>query len=341
MGRGVGAAAGSLERFGGRRIRSPWAPSAPDATLRPVTEADHQSTAGPTATVGILFAGDLGAALGACLAADGHRVLTVTEGRGPATKRRAGEAGLEMVPALGDVVRQADVVFSLVPPAAAGALAGEYLGLAAARRPGQVYADANSISPELAADLSERMGAAGVPFADVSVHGQARQLREAASFYVSGPAAGRVADILGPGLFVQRLGPEPGRASAMKMLTGGLAKGMVALFLELGVMASRMEMLAPMMAAYGRHYPEMMQAMERMVPTYPRHAPRRVDEMRFLEATMRATGVEPRVVPGVRRAIAALADGPVGAAPPPGGGWDARGVVQAHASAGDLTAVPE
>lgn len=290
------------------------------------------------ATVAILFAGDMGAALGARMVEDGHRVLTVVAGRGPDTRQRAQEAGVTVVPTLGDAVRDADVVVSLVPPAAAGALADDYLALAGARRAGQVFADANSISPELAAELAARVEAAGVPFADVAIHGQARQLREAASFFVSGAGADRVAAMLGEGLFVQRLGPVAGRASAMKMLAGGLAKGMVALFLELGVTASRMGILEPMMATYGRHYPEVMQAMERMVPTYPRHAPRRVDEMRFLEATMHAIGVEPRVVAGVRATIAGVAESPIGAAPATPDGWSVRGVVEALASAGDHAA---
>jgi 3-hydroxyisobutyrate dehydrogenase-like beta-hydroxyacid dehydrogenase len=294
-----------------------------------VTRPDSPSEADAAATVGILHAGDMGAALGVVLVGDGHRVITVLDGRGAATRRRAEEAGLVAVPALRDVVREADVVVSLVPPAAAEALAEDYLGLAGERRPGQVFADANSISPELAVDLAARLAGAGVPFADVAIHGQARQLREAASFFVSGDGADRVVEVLGRRLFVEHVGPWAGRASAMKMLTGGLAKGMVALFLELGAVASRLDLLAPMMAAYGRHYPEFVDAMERMVPTYPRHAARRVDEMRFLEGTMRAAGIEPRVIAGVREAIAAVADAPVGDADAPPGGWSAHGVVAA------------
>ena len=45
-------------------------------------------------TIGLLHPGEMGAAVGKCLAGAGHRVLWAPEGRGAATKERAEEAGL-------------------------------------------------------------------------------------------------------------------------------------------------------------------------------------------------------------------------------------------------------
>ena len=51
-------------------------------------------------TVGILYAGEMGAALGRALAADGLRIVTTLECRGPRTQRLCREAGLEELPDL-------------------------------------------------------------------------------------------------------------------------------------------------------------------------------------------------------------------------------------------------
>ena len=45
-------------------------------------------------TIGLMHPGEMGAAVGKCLAGAGHRVLWVPEGRGAATKERADAAGL-------------------------------------------------------------------------------------------------------------------------------------------------------------------------------------------------------------------------------------------------------
>ena len=44
-------------------------------------------------TIGLLHPGEMGAAVGQCLTAAGHRVLWVPEGRSAATRKRAAEAG--------------------------------------------------------------------------------------------------------------------------------------------------------------------------------------------------------------------------------------------------------
>ena len=70
-------------------------------------------------TVAILHPGEMGAAIGAGLAAHGHRVVWVSAGRGSATRRRADENGLEDVETLARAAREADIAFSVCPPHAA------------------------------------------------------------------------------------------------------------------------------------------------------------------------------------------------------------------------------
>src|SRR6516164_8910069 len=100
------------------------------------------------ATIGLLHPGEMGAAVGRCLAAAGHRVLWVPEGRSPASAARAAAAGL--IPASGGLaglVRSAGVIVSVCPPHAALDLARQVAGF------GGVYADANAVSPATAREI--------------------------------------------------------------------------------------------------------------------------------------------------------------------------------------------
>jgi hypothetical protein len=73
-----------------------------------------------TTTIGLLHPGEMGAAVGRCLTAAGHRVLWAPEGRSPATAARAAAAGLTAASGgLAGLVRQADVIISVCPPHAA------------------------------------------------------------------------------------------------------------------------------------------------------------------------------------------------------------------------------
>src|SRR4051794_40499997 len=115
-------------------------------------------------TVGVLYPGEMGAALAARLAARGVPVVTTAAGRGEQTARRCrglGDVGVGVLDAAADVVRRADVVFSLVPPAAAEEVAAAYCEMARLAPAGAVYVDANSIRPELAGALAARVTAAG------------------------------------------------------------------------------------------------------------------------------------------------------------------------------------
>jgi 3-hydroxyisobutyrate dehydrogenase-like beta-hydroxyacid dehydrogenase len=98
--------------------------------------------------VGVLHPGEMGAAVGAALAAAGHEVLWASEGRSEATRRRA--AAFENAGSVAEFVGRSDIVFSVVPPHAA---------LEVARSLPQfdgIYIDANAVSPETARAVAHR-----------------------------------------------------------------------------------------------------------------------------------------------------------------------------------------
>ena len=90
------------------------------------------------------------------------------------------------------------------------------------------------------------------------------------------------------------------------MLISGLAKGTVALVVEMAVVAHKAGLLNELWDCYGEAYPGIMALVERLLPTYPQHAARRGDELHEVEETVRAFGLEPRMVTEARRITAAL-----------------------------------
>jgi len=71
------------------------------------------------ATVGIVSPGAMGSAIAHALAVGGARVVTSVSGRSERTRRLAERAGAELLPDLRAVVREAEVVLSIVPPESA------------------------------------------------------------------------------------------------------------------------------------------------------------------------------------------------------------------------------
>ena len=75
--------------------------------------------------IAILAAGEMGAAVGGRLVSAGHSVSTILNGRGQETADRAAEAGFEVRETLHELLEDAEMVLSIVPPAAAFAVAND------------------------------------------------------------------------------------------------------------------------------------------------------------------------------------------------------------------------
>lgn len=258
-------------------------------------------------TIGILFPGEMGSSLGKLLAADGHAVVTTCAGRSPRTRRLCAESGLPQLESVRALLQAADVVISLVPPPAAVDVAEEFCAALGAKAP-RLYIDANAISPATAASIAEILRPTGIEFLDASIHGLASRLRQQGTLFVSGPAAGEAERLFGATLRVRNLGPVPGRASLMKMLAGGMSKGLVALFLELSLLAQYEELLGEFLAVGTDYYPGVMTAIERLLPTYPQHAARRSAEMRELAGTFDDLGLRSGLAPEIARLLGLLGE---------------------------------
>ena len=75
------------------------------------------------------------------------------------------------------------------------------------------------------------------------------------------------------------LGADVGLASAFKLSFAGFNKGLVALVLEAAAAADRLGQRDELLDRLAHFYPGSVASVERLLPSYPRHVARRVEEL--------------------------------------------------------------
>jgi 3-hydroxyisobutyrate dehydrogenase-like beta-hydroxyacid dehydrogenase len=162
--------------------------------------------------VGLLFPGAMGAAVGSAARAE---VIWAGDGRSEATARRA--ARFRDVGSVDELVRTADLVLSICPPAIAEEVAEEVFALGF----DGAFVEANAITPE----RMRRIAALGQRVVDGSIIAS-----KGIHLYLAGPGAGEVAKLFeGTDVKAIPLDAEIGAASALKMAFGGWNKIGIAL----------------------------------------------------------------------------------------------------------------
>jgi 3-hydroxyisobutyrate dehydrogenase-like beta-hydroxyacid dehydrogenase len=235
-------------------------------------------------TVGLLHPGEMGAAVGKCLAGAGHRVLWVPEGRGAATKERAEAAGLIGV-ALAEIVTRSDVIVSVCPPHAARDVARQVAGFRG------LYLDANAVSPATAGQVASIVAAGGAGFADGGIIGPPPVAPGLTRLYLSGPRAAEVQALFGGTDVDARVVPPPGSASAVKMAYASWTKGSAALLLAARALA-RSEGVEPvLLEEWGISQPGLERRSAAATGSATAKGWRWVAEMEEIATTMAAAGL--------------------------------------------------
>lgn len=183
-------------------------------------------------TIGVLSPGAMGAALGRTWQRGGARVVTTVAGRSPRTRQLA--EGLEWLESVEAVIGSVDVVVSVVPPAQALENA-EQIAAAAQRlsvRP--VVADLNAISVSTLEKVAAVLAEAGCAVVDGTVSGNPPQPNggDETRVYLSGEHAPVLTGLDNGGLRTRIAGPDVGQASAIKMCTAAVYKGITALMIQ-------------------------------------------------------------------------------------------------------------
>jgi 3-hydroxyisobutyrate dehydrogenase-like beta-hydroxyacid dehydrogenase len=264
-------------------------------------------------TVAILAPGDMGHSVGAVLRQGGVRVVTNLAGRSQRTAQLAKSAGIEPVGDDGALVRAADVLFSIVPPAEAAPLARR---LAVALRDtgtSLVYVDFNAISPRSSREVGEIVTAAGSVYVDGGIIGPPPKVGDRKTrLYVSGAEAARVVELARTGLDIRAVDGGIGAASALKMCYASMTKGMMAIATEAFVSAEMLGVSAALKAEMTVSRPDVLSDIERNMPRVPPKAYRWVGEMEEIASTFADAGMTPEMFDGAARVFRMIADSPLG-----------------------------
>src|SRR5688572_8351376 len=116
-------------------------------------------------SVAILSTGEMGHAIGRVLRHHGCRVVTSLAGRSARTAELANAAGVEDVGSLEEVVRQAEMILSVMPSASAPGM-GEAIADRGFRG---LFVECNALAPEQAKAICQCVAAAGARVADVGI----------------------------------------------------------------------------------------------------------------------------------------------------------------------------
>ncbi len=244
-------------------------------------------------TVAVLCPGDMGHAVGRALGGHGIAVITCLAGRSERTRALAERAGIRAVADFDTVLGEADLVLSILPPAAAVGMAETVAAAMQRTAATPPYADCNAVSPRTARQMARIIGAAGAPFIDGGIIGTKPGRGYFPRLYVSGADTAPLGAIHGKAFQVMPIGAEVGRGSAIKMCYAGLTKGTWTLYAAILVAAEAMGLSDELRDEFQHSQPDAYARMQSIVPRLPADSERWIGEMEEIAATFDDAGVTP------------------------------------------------
>ena len=249
--------------------------------------------------VALIGFGEAGAILGADVAKQGvsvsaYDILLDSPPMRSAMLERARTAGVAPCDTHAHAVSGTDLVISAVTAAAAADVARE-----AARhlRPGQVFLDINSVSPETKRGNAHAVEACGADYVEAAVMAPIPPQRLKVPILLGGRLAPALADALNRlGMNATAVAEEIGTASAIKMCRSIMIKGLEALTVECMFAARRFGAEDAVLASLDKTFPGMGwtgKLPDYLVSRVAEHGKRRAAEMREVAQTQRDVGLEP------------------------------------------------
>jgi 3-hydroxyisobutyrate dehydrogenase-like beta-hydroxyacid dehydrogenase len=240
----------------------------------------------------------MGSGFGRVLHANGLDVLTCLEGRSDLTRLRAQEAGFRDLPSLDDLVRESDMILSVLVPDQATATAESVA--ASMRRTGAtpVFVEGNAIAPQTVLAIEATIRSAGASFIDGGIIGGPPRPGYSPHFEVSGPDAAPAEVLRDYGIDVKVVGPHVGQASGLKMMFAASTKGTTALWTEIMVGARALGLEDALRAEWEGVSSAIAKSQMSGVTNMPNRARRWVGEMEEIAATFEGLGLTPKILAG-------------------------------------------
>jgi 3-hydroxyisobutyrate dehydrogenase-like beta-hydroxyacid dehydrogenase len=236
--------------------------------------------------IGLLHPGEMGAAVGQCLADAGHAVLWASDGRGPDTAARAQDAGLTDVGSTRRMTAEADVIMSICPPHAALDVAWAVHGFTG------LYLDANAIAPDTAREVAKLITDSGGRYVDGGIIGSPPRTAGTTRLYLSGEHAPEIQALFaGTPLEPRIVSGGDTAASAVKMAYASWTKGTSALLLAARALAQAEGVEDALLAEWSMSQPQLAGQVERAARSAVTKGWRWIGEMEEIAASMAGAGL--------------------------------------------------
>jgi len=249
--------------------------------------------------IAVIGFGEAGSIFGQDLAKQGREVVTYDILLdAPASRtgmlERARAAGVASADSLREAVRNTDLVISAVTATSAWDVAHD---ATAFLRPGQVFLDINSVSPETKRGNARAVEASGADYVEAAVMAPVPPQRLTVPMLLGGLRSRAVAAVLQSfGMHATAVSDEIGTASAIKMCRSIMIKGLEALTVECLFAARRFGAEQAVLASLDNSFPHMgwgAHLPDYLVSRVAEHGWRRAAEMREVARTLADVGLRP------------------------------------------------
>lgn len=262
-----------------------------------------------TKRFGIIGLGEAGFAIASGLVGTGAASVCGYDVRADdAMTNRARAAGVDVVDNMHDLLSRSDLVICLTSAKSALAVAET---IAPLLRPGQLYSDWNSASPQLKRAIADVIAPTGALFIDGAVMSAVPPQKHRVPVLVSGDGADAfVQAVAGLEMRIESLGGEAGQASAVKMFRSLLVKGLEALLIECVAGADRYGVTELVLTSMNGTLPtaDWNELANYLVMRSVEHGARRAEELRQVAETLNEASVEPLLAAAGARRLQWFAD---------------------------------
>jgi 3-hydroxyisobutyrate dehydrogenase-like beta-hydroxyacid dehydrogenase len=230
----------------------------------------------------------MGSGLAVSLMRGGHQVATSLAGRSERTRRLVERFGIDVVPDLAALVGTAEIVLVVTPPDAAIDAARDIAAAARSSGSRPVVVDLNAIAPSTVVRAAEILASAGIDLVDGSISGAPPTTKPGTRVFLSGPRAREIAALHWQDVVPVLVDGPIGQASAVKMSTASIYKGVAGIVIQALRAADHYGVLDTVVAALGPRYAD-----PEIVVTAAAKSDRYAGEMHEIATAQRAAGLTP------------------------------------------------
>ena len=241
--------------------------------------------------------GDMGHGCGKALLENGFNVFTCLKNRSERTKLLAKKSGINDTDNLENLLNEVDIILSILPPEFAVSQASVVNEACIKSNINKVitYVDCNAISPKTSIKIGDSLSQKYFNFVDGGIIGLNPLIENGQTrLYLSGKHADKLKIIDGKGLVVKTIGDEIGKASAMKMVYASATKGTFALHAAVITASRKLNLFDEYIDELKYSKPNILEAMENMVPKIPLDAERWGGEMLEIANTYNEINLTPK-----------------------------------------------